>query len=334
MNDTLKQRGVANGELIDSMILVLREIASQAVVADRADYEEFKEKIEKCQAEFESSPTPKEVARAVCKHLKQYNERALKTFSSQGEDLQSIVASLTQGMSTLSSIGEQSVSRLGRLRTKVQEAASSDDIRKIKVQFGEHMDSAQEEGLRQQVEISDMVSGVIGEFKRMQDRARESREVIDKSILYASDTLTGLPARGYAEAILAEAHSRANRSFVAVFVVERVELVSQRFGVAAADQLLLYFSQHLAQNLNNGHNLFRWGPAAFVSFIASSDTQENIRREVQNVALRRIEKLVEIGERTALIPIGCKWLFIPVVRETALEALYRQINTFVSLVSH
>jgi len=55
---------------------------------------------------------------------------------------------------------------------------------------------------------------------------------------------------------------------------------------------------------------------------------------VQNVALRRIEKLIEIGERTALIPISCKWLLIPVVRETALEALFRQINTFVSLASH
>ena len=40
------------------MMLVLREIVSQAVVADRADYDEFKNKIEKCQIEFETSPNP------------------------------------------------------------------------------------------------------------------------------------------------------------------------------------------------------------------------------------------------------------------------------------
>jgi GGDEF domain-containing protein len=331
---TKSSRGVANSDLIDAMMLVLREIVSQAVVSDRADYDEFKNKVEKCQVEFETSPNPNEVARAVCHHLKQYNDRALKTFRSQGEDLEAIVSSLIQAMSSLSSIGEQSKSRLESLRNQVRKAATLDDIRRLRVQFGLHLDTLQEEGLSQQAGISDMVSGVIAEFRRIQDRARESREVIDKSILYASDTLTGLPAKGYAEAILAEAHSRANRSFVTVFVVERVELVSHRFGVAAADQLLLYFSQHLAQNLSNGHNLFRWAPAAFISFIASSDAQENIRREVQNVALRRIEKLIEIGERTALIPISCKWLLIPVVRETALEALFRQINTFVSLVSH
>lgn len=159
--------------------------------------------------------------------------------------------------------------------------------------------------------------------------------MIDKSILFAADTLTGLPAKGYAEAIRAEAHSRANHSFVTAFVVERVELVSHRFGVAAADQLLLYFSQHLAQNLSK-----QWpksvsaGPGGFYQLHRQLGRSGEYPAGSAKCALRRIEKLIEIGERTALIPISCKWLLIPVVRETALEALFRQINTFVSLASH
>jgi GGDEF domain-containing protein len=320
---------------VDSILLLMQEIVSQSIVADPGQFEEFKAKIGELRKEFEGAPDhPKEIAKAVAATLKQYNEGALVSFRSHSGDLEGIVSALTQAISSVAANGEEAMSRLETVQKQFEKAASLNDIRAVRTRFAEHLERAREETLRQQTELSDMVSGVIGEFKRMQDRASKSQEVIEKSLIYSPDALTGLPGRGYAEAILVEAHSRLTPSYATVFVVERLEAVTARFGFSVADEMLLRFSQHLAQGLTNAHNLFRWSPSGFLSFIVSSGRQAEIRQEIQKVASTRLDKTVEFGTRTALLPISCQYAFKPVLRTLAPQALIGEFDAFVSSVVH
>jgi GGDEF domain-containing protein len=320
---------------VDSIQLLIQEIVSQSIVADPAAFEEFKAKLGQLRKDFEDSPDhPKEIAKAVAKTLKQYNEGALAAFRSHNSDLENIVSALTNAMTTLGTNGEEAARRLQSVQTQLEKAVSLDDLRAVQARFAEHLERAREETLRQQTALSDMVSGVIGEFRHIQGRTKQSSDVIDKSLIYSPDALTGLPGRGYAEAILTEAHDRFTPSYATLFVVERLEVVTNRFGFNVADELLLSFSQHLAQCLTNSHNLYRWGPASFLSFVVSSGSQDEIRQEVQKVASTRIYKTIELGTRTALLPISCQYAFKPVARDVEPHKLIGELDTFMASVMH
>jgi GGDEF domain-containing protein len=322
-------------ELTEAWALLLRGMASEAVVGDKADIDEFQLKIESLAHTFSKSPgNAKEIALTAIQGLRRYQQQALRTSSrSQSLDMQEIVSELTKAMSSVSDLSERSISRLESIQKLLDTTLSLDDLHTVRARFAEYLDTARQEMLQQGADLSEMVSGVIGEFKRIQERAKKATVSSDEPLIRANDSVTGLPGRGYAEAILTEAYSQPTQSFVGIFVIERMELITARFGFAAADQMLLHFSQHLAQNLTNAHNLFRWGPASFLSFVVSSCALEELRREIQKVALRRIDKVIEIGERTVLLPISCQYSLLPVAKNRAPEQLFHDVEAFVHSVS-
>ena len=71
------------------------------------------------------------------------------------------------------------------------------------------------------------------------------------------DPITGLAGHTAATRELLALTAAGESRFVAIFCVERLDLINSRFGFAAGDQILMVFSQYLAQ-LRVNAELYLW----------------------------------------------------------------------------
>ncbi len=144
----------------------------------------------------------------------------------------------------------------------------------------------------------------------------------------ALDPQTGLPGRVEAERVIAEAHRQGSRAFVGVFVIDHFKTIVQRYGFTAAEEVILFFSVHLAQGLAAGSQLFRWTGPAFVTVTERLDSPERIRREMAGLAAVKLEKVLQLKARTALVVISAAWEVYPIYSSASVEHLVRQIDAF------
>lgn len=146
----------------------------------------------------------------------------------------------------------------------------------------------------------------------------------------AADPQTGLPGRAEAERAIARAQRQGSRSFAGAFVVDRFRTLIQRYGFSAAEDVLLFFSVHLAQGLAGDAQLYRWSGPAFVVILERLDSVERVRREIAALASVRLEKLLQLNTRTALLVVSAAWEVFPLYSGPSPEELIRQIDTFVT----
>lgn len=146
----------------------------------------------------------------------------------------------------------------------------------------------------------------------------------------AVDPQTCLPGRAEAERAIVRAQRQGSRSFSGVFVVDHFRTLIQRYGFSAAEEVLLFFSVHLAQGLAGDAQLYRWSGPAFVVILERLDSIERVRREIAALASVRLEKLLQLNTRTALVVISAAWEVFPLYTGLPPEEVIRQIDAFVA----
>ncbi|MCS7314036.1 MAG: response regulator [Bryobacterales bacterium] len=161
-----------------------------------------------------------------------------------------------------------------------------------------------------------------------QAQASTSPASADEAV--AVDPQTGLPGRGEAERAIAKAQRQGSRSFASVFAVDHFRTLIQRYGFSAAEEVLLFFSVHLAQGLAGDAQLYRWSGPAFVAIVERLDSIERVRREMAGLASVRLEKLLQLNTRTALVVISAAWEVFPLYTGVPAEEVVRQIDAFVA----
>jgi diguanylate cyclase (GGDEF)-like protein len=112
--------------------------------------------------------------------------------------------------------------------------------------------------------------------------------------------------------------------------VERLQLINSRFGYAAGDQVLISFAEHLRRNVSSEDQIFRWGAAGFVVLFEREMGEEEFHAELSRIASQRLEKTVQIGGRSVLLPVSAHWSMLPIYAEATLEKLVRRIDKFLS----
>ncbi|MGB9604702.1 MAG: response regulator [Bryobacteraceae bacterium] len=145
------------------------------------------------------------------------------------------------------------------------------------------------------------------------------------------DPQTGLPGRVEAERAIAQVHRQGSRAFAGVFVIDHFPTLVQRYGFSGAEEVLLFFSVHLAQNLTGPDQLFRWTGPAFVLLMERLDSVERVRRELAGLASVKLEKLLQMKTRTALVVVSAAWELYAIHVSPSPEHVARQIDAFVAL---
>jgi len=143
-----------------------------------------------------------------------------------------------------------------------------------------------------------------------------------------TDPITGLPMEAQARQRIHAAIPGTGRTFIALFVVERLDLINSRFGFAAGDRVLALVSQHISQQLLADDQLFRWRGPTMLAIFDRKDTLKVVDAEVRRISTSRLEYSITTRERDALLRILCSSCLIPITPESVAEDLFEHIDAF------
>lgn len=307
-------------------MLLLQAVGLHAAIADEADYETFRSDIERLALRLEKSPYSDAflITGSAVKALEDYNRHITGTFRSLRNELQSIVAMLTETIAALAANCTRSSNRLQQLEKQLEKASAIEDVRAIKLRLADCLEELRAERLQGIQATQEQVT-------RLKEGLERARQEIGSPApgQGGTESATGLPERNAAEQALAEALASGCTLGAVVFVLDRLPAINVRFGYAAGDLVILGFLHHLKESLPGPYRLFRWTGPAFLVLADIPEHVENFREQMTHIISARVEETVRIGNRTVLLPVSGSCAVFPLAEAKSLPALLAKIDSFV-----
>ena len=303
--------------------LLVQAITLHSVEGDKADHERFRQEMD----QFAARLTPAEpvaellvVVGGVVKTLEEYNRRTSKFVHQQNVELQNIVAMLTQTIITIGASSEASSVKLHKIEKSIEGARMIEDIQMLKVRLGECLEAVREEAIRQKAESRGTLEALQKEVEVSRQRIGPPGGQVDL------DSATGLPGKREAEEAIQQALTGNEQKLLLVAVINRVQAVNARFGYAVGDQVLVSAAEHFRKHLSANDRLFRWHGPALVAVLERAERIDQVRAEVRRFADAKLDKTIEIGPRSVLIPISANWSVFAITPPW--EGLLKRVETF------
>jgi len=145
-----------------------------------------------------------------------------------------------------------------------------------------------------------------------------------------ADPLAGVPGRAEAEQALARGIAKGGPAYAAVFIVDRIHLLSDCFGYTLGDRLLSAFHERLRNRLDPADKIFRWSGTAFVALIERPRPITQVRSELERVASCSAEITVKIGDGDLALATAASWAAFPLREAASKDALVRGIDHYVA----
>jgi GGDEF domain-containing protein len=117
---------------------------------------------------------------------------------------------------------------------------------------------------------------------------------------------------------------------VAAFRLQRAEHIANRFGEVVKHQMLSMIGAQLKTVLGPSDRLLRWKGTAFVMFINSTDTIQEVRSQLSRVVVAAGQQYVEVGRTSALLSIGVDWILFPQAGRPSLQAVFTEVDAFLA----
>ena len=133
--------------------LFLQGISLHSVEGDKADYDRFREDIDKCLAVLSPDTPVSEllvVVGGALRAMEDYNQRTSKFVRRQNTELQHMVSMLTKTIITIGASSETSVNRLQSIEKSIESTEKVEDIQILKLRLGECLEAVRAESERQQ----------------------------------------------------------------------------------------------------------------------------------------------------------------------------------------
>ena len=303
--------------------LFLQGIALHAVEGDKGDYDRFRSDIDEFSKKMGPETPLSELlvqAGAALRAMEDYNRRTSKVIRRQNTELQHMVSMLTQTVITIGSSGEASVNKLQDIEKSMERARMLEDIQLLKLRLGECLESVREEAQRQKTAGQSTLDSLKQELENSRTRLGSLQPAVEL------DAATGIPSKKEAlKAIQAAVESPANK-FLVIAVVSRVQAVNARFGYAIGDRVLAAFAEYLKSNLAACDQVFRWQGPSLIALLEREDRLEKVRTELRRFIDAKLEKTVEISNRTVLLPISASWSIFSVT--PPVEDLLKKMEAF------
>jgi len=306
--------------------LLLQAVGLHAVNCDEADYEKFRSDINQLAAQLEDSPYSEAllVTGSAVKALEDYNRRLTRVFRSRQNELQSIVAMLTETISALGANSTRSSSRLQQLEKQLEKASAIEDLRAIKLRLADCLEELRTERRQNDQATQEHVC-------RLREGLEKARQELKRSAAApgGTDSLSGLPERGTAEEVMAEGLASGRPLCAVVFVLDRLPAINARFGYAAGDRVMLGFLRHLKQSVARPAEIYRWTGPAFLLLAEASGQLVKFREDMTHIISTRVEETLRVGNRTVLLPVSGSCAVFPLSEAKSLPVLLTKIDNFV-----
>jgi GGDEF domain-containing protein len=195
-----------------------------------------------------------------------------------------------------------------------------EDIQILKLRLSECLEAVREEAMRQKIDGRVALDSLRKELET--SHARMGSLKPEASV----DAATGLPGKAEADRAIRAALEKPHGKFLLVAVCSRVQPVNARFGYAVGDQVLAAFADHFVQGLSARDLVFRWQGPALVALLERTERLDRVRAEIRQFADVRLDKTVEVGQRTVLIPLSASWSIFPLT--PPLDTFIKQLEAF------
>jgi GGDEF domain-containing protein len=303
--------------------MLLEGMARSALPWDREEYADFRVACERLSSQIASSQDPQELLAAADEAsdaLEHYNRGAQRVHAAQTVELRCMIEMLSQTLAALAQSGGQSVQTLLSIRNQVETARQLDDIRILRARLGDTLKSIADEARRQHERSADMLRY----SEHAAALAAGHQDTAD------ADRVSGLPSAQAAESEIGQRLGSGSRYYAAIFVVERIESVSLRYGYSAADQLLEIFGRYLESKLTPSDQLYRWRGPSFLLLLDRTAPAETVRAEVSKFASLRQEYAISTNGQQLKLPLTCLWTVVELGKCQNIGQACQQIDRFVA----
>jgi GGDEF domain-containing protein len=233
-----------------------------------------------------------------------------------------MIAMLTKTVATLGSGSERAVTKLREIEGQIEKTAMIEDVRQLKMRMEACLEGIRDESQRQKTESMHTVEGLKHEISQTQERIRTA------AVAPSRDPVTGLLSRAEAEAACLEATKSGKSAYAAFFVVDRVAVINSRFGYAVGDRILNLYLEELRKKFSANDEIYRWSGPAFVVLLSRPDPLEKVREQLRFLVPGKLERTVELTNRSALLPISATWTVFSVT--LPVEVLSEQLDQFLA----
>lgn len=304
--------------------VLLQGIAIHSYRHDQAEYDVFAQTIRKLRADaalVDDEDSLLLLAGAAIRALEEHNQSVERFLSTQNDETQGILTLFTQSLLRVGHGSAESARKLKAIGSDFAAASRVGDLRTLKEQLANSLQD---------------ICGEAAVHQRNAGRIRTDLNVAAghpgvRSVLETSadiDAITGLTGAEAATREITSAWESQRDSKIVLFAIDRLESVNVRYGFKAGDELLLVFSQHIAQHLSHEDQLFRWRGPCFLVLVDRRIPESHLSTEMGRIASARMEHVLKVRDREVMLPITAAWAMISLQGVANPEDLIVKINDF------
>lgn len=315
--------------MLRAVNLLLEAIGLHAVEYDENDRRTFHESINKLEAQLAEQPDPNTalvVATSAVKEMEYYNRQIEKTAKSLATELRAMVNMLTKKVVEISEAGEKASANLEGIERQLVRASQIEDVRVLRMRLDEALQGLQMETLRQRRTTAGLTKDFQGDVERLRPKTQRSSSGPE------TDPITGLPGPEGVQACLSNLLKKGGRHYAAVFSINRLDMINNRYGAGIGDQMFLTASQHIAQRLSAHDHLFRWNQSTLLAMLERAGTLQDVQEEIHRIASARLEKTVKLDQRSILLAVSADSMVIALSECPTPGLLMKKIDDFCGLV--
>jgi PAS domain S-box-containing protein len=109
-------------------------------------------------------------------------------------------------------------------------------------------------------------------------------------------------------------------SYAAVFSIQRLQQMSDRFGDGVTHRLVVFVGQYIGNSLcEEGDRLFRWDNTTFVALLGREGSASEVQREVSEVSGKRLDYFMDYARGNALVRIELRSKVLPLAGAATAE---------------
>jgi GGDEF domain-containing protein len=298
----------AGDELTSARLLVpdllLDALALHAAKPDLSEYESFEAALGKLQGDLKRAdlgPRVLETTDQIIHTIASYNRYLERQVMVHQKEFQAIASVLIRDFLEFRGDSQASADKLRALEGRLEKAEHIEDVRLLRTEL--------EELLR---------------HSRATKRGPETSAAPG-----GEDPVTGLPGRHLAELAFQRAIESGARVHAIAFCINRMATINERFGFQHGDQIMLFYSQHLAQQLSTGDQLFRWRGPCLVGLISRPD-DETAGVWIRRLTATRFDHSLESNNRAVLVPVSASWVAIRLWEQGSVANVRETLDAFLS----
>ncbi|MDE3199643.1 MAG: diguanylate cyclase [Acidobacteriota bacterium] len=137
----------------------------------------------------------------------------------------------------------------------------------------------------------------------------------------ANDNAAGLRGGGAAVDHVQRMIDKGDKGLVAIFHLNVLDVISERFGMEAVQDCIMAVSAHLTHSLRKGDAIYHWSDASLLGVLEKRANSRIAMAELQRIASQNREITITVGGRAVMLRIPIEFELIELDQLESAEAL-------------